>query len=54
MGLVVLPIIVFSYKRANARKEAILKGSEESGGLGYTNEDLRRMADKAPNFRYGI
>ena len=54
MGLIILPIIVFAYKRANGRKEAIMKEAEESGGLGYTDEELRKMADKAPNFRYGI
>lgn len=54
MGLVVLPILVFAYKRINARREAIMKGVGESGGPQYTDEELRRMGDKAPNFRYGI
>lgn len=54
MGLVVLLIMVFTYKRVNTRKEAIMKGAEEGGGSQYTEEELRRMGDKAPNFRYGI
>ena len=54
MGLVVLPIMVITYKRINARREAIMKGAGESGGLQYTDEELRRMGDKAPNFLYGI
>jgi hypothetical protein len=54
MGLVVLPALVFTYKRVNARREAIMKGAEEFGGSRYTDEELRRMGDKAPDFRYGI
>lgn len=54
MGLVVLPILVFTYKRTNVRREAIMKEAEEFGGLKYNDEELRRMGDKAPNFRYGI
>jgi hypothetical protein len=54
MGLVVLPVIVIVYKRINARREAIMKEAGESGGLQYTGEELRRMGDKAPDFRYGI
>ena len=54
MGLVVLPIMVITYKRINARREAIMKEAGESGGLRYTDEELRRMGDKAPNFRYEI
>jgi len=54
IGLVVLPTIVFTYNRINARREAIMKEAEDSGGLQYTDEELRRMGDKAPNFRYGI
>ena len=54
MGLVVLLTMVTTYKRINARREAIMKEASESGGLQYTNEELRGMGDKAPNFRYGI
>lgn len=53
MGFVALPILVFAYKRTNARREATVKGGESSG-LQYTDEELRRMGDKAPNFYYGI
>jgi len=54
MGLVVLPIMVTTYKRINARKEAIMKGIGEPSSSQYTDEGLRRMGDKAPNFQYGI
>ena len=54
MGLVALPILVFTYNRINARREVIMKEVGESGGLKYTDEELRRMGDKAPSFRYVI
>ena len=54
LGLVVLPALVITYKQINARREAIMKEAEESGRLRYTDEELRRMGDKAPDFRYGI
>ena len=55
LGLVVLPIMVISYKRINARRDAIMKeAAGESGGPQHTDEELRRMGDKAPNFQYGI
>jgi len=54
MGLIVLPIMVITYKRINARREAIMKQAGESGGPQHTDEELRRMGDKAPNFQYGI
>jgi hypothetical protein len=54
LGLIVLPILVVTYKRVNARREAIMKAAGESGGLQYTDEELRRMGDKSPDFNYGI
>ena len=54
MGLVVLPIMVFTYSRINARREAIMRDVMASGRSRYSEEELRRMGDKAPNFRYGI
>ena len=54
MGIVVVLILVTTYTRVNARREAIMREAGESGGLQYTHEELRRMGDKAPNFRYGI
>ena len=54
MGLIVLPIIVTTYKRVNVRREAIMKEAGESGGLKYTDDELRKMGDKAPDFRYGL
>jgi len=54
MGFIVLPILVTTYKRINARREVFMRETEEFGGLQYTDEELRRMGDRAPDFRYGI
>jgi len=54
MGLIVLPILVITYKRINARREVIMKEAGESGGSQYTDTELRRMGDRAPNFVYGL
>jgi len=54
MGLVLLPVVVITYKRINARKEAIMREAGESGRLQYNDAELRRMGDKAPDFYYGI
>jgi len=31
-----------------------MKETGESGGLKYTDDELRKMGDKAPDFRYGL
>ena len=54
MGIVVTLILVIMYKRINARREAIMKEAGESGGLKYSDDELRRMGDKSPGFRYDI
>ena len=54
IGLVLLPIMVITYNRINTRREAIMKEAGESGRLQYTDDELRRMGDRAPDFRYGI
>jgi len=46
--------MVTTYKRINARREAIMREAGESGGLKYTDDELRRMGDKAPDFCYGL
>jgi hypothetical protein len=33
IGLVVLPIILFTYKRINARRDAVMREAGEKGGL---------------------
>ena len=31
-----------------------MREAEESGGLKYTEDELRKMGDKAPDFRYAL
>jgi len=54
MGIIVVLTLAITYRLINARREAIVKKAGESGGLQYSDEELRKMGDKAPNFRYGI
>ena len=54
VGFVALLILVLNYNRINARRDIIMKKARETGGLQYTDEELRRMGDKAPSFRYAI
>ena len=49
IGFIVLPITVLTYKRINAQREALLRK-----GVSYTPDQLRRMGDRAPDFRYTL
>ncbi|KAI0708311.1 MFS general substrate transporter [Earliella scabrosa] len=49
IGFIVLPITVITYKRINARRDALVRE-----GVSYTPEQLRRMGDRAPDFRYTL
>ncbi|KAH9914901.1 MFS general substrate transporter [Epithele typhae] len=53
IGFIALPIAVVSYKRINARREAAMREADERG-VKYTPEELRRMGDRAPDFRYTL
>ncbi|KAH9945336.1 MFS general substrate transporter [Epithele typhae] len=53
IGLITLPIIVISYKRINAQRDAAMKEADERG-IKYSPEELRRLGDRAPDFRYTI
>ena len=53
IGLVLWPVAVFAYTRANARKAAALRASE-TGGRKFSPEELRKMGDRAPDFVYTL
>ncbi|KAM5545391.1 hypothetical protein V8D89_001004 [Ganoderma adspersum] len=53
IGFIVLPIVVLSYKRINARRDALMKEANENGTK-FTPEELRRLGDRAPDFRYTL
>ena len=51
IGLISVAIAVISYKRINARRDARAR-ENETGGHGYSADELRDMGDRAPEFRY--
>ena len=53
IGFVVVPITVLAYKRINARRAALLREADEKGAR-FSPEELRRLGDRAPDFRYTI
>ncbi|TBU25780.1 MFS general substrate transporter [Dichomitus squalens] len=53
IGFVALPIVVISYMRINAQRDSALTAAEESG-VKLSPEELRRLGDRAPDFRYTL
>jgi len=55
IGFITIPIIVISYVRINKScDEAQRLAIERSEKNKYTNQQLREMGDRAPDFRYTI
>lgn len=54
IGFIAVPITVLAYKRINARRDALVRDATEKGITRYTPEELRRMGDRAPDFRYTL
>jgi len=55
IGLIVIPLLVFSYIRINRKRDASEKAALESGGPAtYTVRELQMMGDRAPDFRYTL
>lgn len=48
IGLIIIPVIVALYRRINARRDKEV----EAGGKSYTGEEVLRVGDRAPSFRY--
>ncbi|KAI0073057.1 MFS general substrate transporter [Panus rudis PR-1116 ss-1] len=53
IGFISLPIAVMLYMRINAARDVKQKEMEEQG-IKYSAEELRRMGDRAPDFRYTL
>ncbi|EPS96925.1 hypothetical protein FOMPIDRAFT_1032200 [Fomitopsis schrenkii] len=51
MGLLTLPILVFLYRRENAKHERMQQDIVEKAVV-LSADELRRMGDRAPDFRY--
>ncbi|KAG6907011.1 hypothetical protein DXG01_010914 [Tephrocybe rancida] len=55
LGLVCVPIAVLSYSRINNKRDALEKARVERGDASeYTLEELRKLGDRAPDFRYTL
>jgi len=55
IGLIFVPIAVFVYKRINAQRDAAERLALERGEkIQYSNQELRELGDRAPNFRYTL
>ena len=49
----ILAFQVLMYTRINTKRDKIMQEREEKGEV-YTAEELRRLGDKAPDFRYTL
>ncbi|KDQ27206.1 hypothetical protein PLEOSDRAFT_1113357 [Pleurotus ostreatus PC15] len=64
IGFIAVPTVVLMYKRINAQRDREAEGYLSDGGDGggsfkgvggrYTAEELRKMGDRAPDFRYTL
>jgi len=54
IGLTVLPITVFSYVHTNTKRDAAQEAALEGGRPEYSAHELRKMGDRAPDFRYTL
>lgn len=55
IGFITVPIAILLYKRINAKRDAIAQLEAESGDKKvYTNQELRELGDRAPDFRYTL
>lgn len=52
IGFVFLPITVLAYQRVNARRDVQQREMEKE--VKFTEEELRKMGDRAPDFRYTL
>lgn len=53
LGLVVTPLTAYVYMRLNARRDELQREADTSG-IKYSPEELRRLGDRAPDFRYTL
>lgn len=51
IGFISVPIAVLSYMRINAARDVKQQEMEEQG-VKYSAQELRRLGDRAPDFRY--
>ena len=55
IGLITVPIAVLNYIRINRKRDEIEREALEKGERNkYSNQQLRAMGDRAPDFRYTL
>lgn len=55
LGLVLVPLTALAYVQGNKRRDAAQHEREEKGlEVQYTEAELRKMSDRAPDFRYTL
>ena len=53
IGLILTPIVTLTYWRINKKRELLMREASEKG-IKYAPEELRRLGDRAPDFRYTL
>lgn len=53
IGFIALPATVLAYKRVNAMRDAQQREADEKG-VKYSDSELRKLGDRAPDFRYTL
>lgn len=55
IGFVCLPIVLITYIRINRKRDAMEKAALERGETNkYSDQELRMLGDRAPDFRYTL
>lgn len=56
IGFIAVPTLVFSYKRINAKRANATErlALEQGEKVQYSDQELRDLGDRAPNFRYTL
>jgi len=55
IGFITVPIVILSYIRINKKRDEVQRVNLENGTVKkYTNQQLREMGDRAPDFRYTL
>lgn len=53
LGVITLPMIILAYSRINAKRDKISQELTEKG-VEFSEEQLRQLGDRAPDFRYTL
>jgi len=54
LGISAVIFNVISYRRINAKRAKVLEGGEDGTKVELSGEEVRRLGDKSPTFRYNL